>query len=205
MVAFDTLAYVKTLRNAGFTEPQAEAQTVALTAAMSANELATKRDVEISKLELKQEISDCKQELKREISEVKQELKQEIAEVKQEISEVKQELRQEIAEVKQEINLLKKEVDRVESSLKKDIEHVESSLKKEMDGKFGLLYWMLGTLVGLMVICVLAVLGLVLRGGALVLTDTHYSVNPSKPETTMQAPSSDRGVSKMPESGDGKH
>ena len=43
-VAFDTLKFVKTLRNAGFSEDQAEAQAEAFAAAIDMN-LATKQDI----------------------------------------------------------------------------------------------------------------------------------------------------------------
>ncbi len=48
-LTFDTLAYVKTLREAGISEPQAEAQASALAEAMksSAGDLATKQDLAI--------------------------------------------------------------------------------------------------------------------------------------------------------------
>ena len=47
-VAFDTLAYARRLKAAGFTEPQAEAQAEALAEALASGmaELATKADVE---------------------------------------------------------------------------------------------------------------------------------------------------------------
>ena len=46
-ITFDTLAYVKTLRGAGFTEPQAEAQASALATVLKSgtDELATKQDI----------------------------------------------------------------------------------------------------------------------------------------------------------------
>lgn len=47
-LTFDTLAYVKTLRDAGVEEKQAEAQATALAAVLkgSAADLATKQDIE---------------------------------------------------------------------------------------------------------------------------------------------------------------
>ncbi len=46
-ITFDTLAYVKTLREAGVSEPQAEAQASALATVLKSgtNELATKQDL----------------------------------------------------------------------------------------------------------------------------------------------------------------
>ena len=47
-LTFDTLAYVKTLRDAGFEEKQAEAQASALATVLktSASDLATKQDID---------------------------------------------------------------------------------------------------------------------------------------------------------------
>lgn len=47
-LTFDTLAYVKTLRDAGFEEKQAEAQAAALATVLktSASDLATKQDID---------------------------------------------------------------------------------------------------------------------------------------------------------------
>ena len=44
-VTFDTHAFVKRFRSAGFTEEQAEIQVKAISEAMEAKELATKRDL----------------------------------------------------------------------------------------------------------------------------------------------------------------
>ncbi len=57
-ITFDTLAYVKTLREAGFTEPQAEAQVSALANVLKsgAGELATKQDLRDLALATKQDI-----------------------------------------------------------------------------------------------------------------------------------------------------
>ncbi|CAK0778722.1 DUF1640 domain-containing protein [Gammaproteobacteria bacterium] len=48
-ITFDTLAYVKTLREAGFSESQAEAQVNALANVLRSGtgELATKQDIEL--------------------------------------------------------------------------------------------------------------------------------------------------------------
>lgn len=57
-LTFDTLAYVKTLREAGVEEKQAEAQAAALSNVLkaSATELATQRDIESLRVDLKQDI-----------------------------------------------------------------------------------------------------------------------------------------------------
>ena len=72
-IAFDTLAYVKRLRDAGFTEPQAEtlAQTQAeLIDSQFANkqdlknlEVTLKRDIELLRAEMKQPLAESKAEI----------------------------------------------------------------------------------------------------------------------------------------------
>ena len=56
-LAFDTYAAVKKLKEAGFTEQQAEAQT-ALLMDVIAGELATKRDIEALRAELKHDMKE---------------------------------------------------------------------------------------------------------------------------------------------------
>ncbi len=64
-IAFDTLAYVKTLRDAGIPEPQAKAQTSALVAVLKSNtdELATKQDLRELELRLNAHLKTTKSEL----------------------------------------------------------------------------------------------------------------------------------------------
>lgn len=59
-MTFDTLAYVKTLRDAGVEEKQAEAQATALAAVLKsgAGDLATKQDMELLRLELKKDLAE---------------------------------------------------------------------------------------------------------------------------------------------------
>ena len=56
-ITFDTLAYVKTLRDAGVDEKQAEAQATALATVLKAGtaELATGRDIEALRASIKQD------------------------------------------------------------------------------------------------------------------------------------------------------
>jgi hypothetical protein len=65
-VTFDTLAYAKRLKEAGFPESQAEGQTLALVEALKegAGELATKQDIGELRHELKQDIADLRHELR---------------------------------------------------------------------------------------------------------------------------------------------
>ena len=64
-IAFDTLAYVKTLRDAGVEEKQAEAQAMALSVVLKSGvgDLATKQDVELLKAEMKRDLAETRAEL----------------------------------------------------------------------------------------------------------------------------------------------
>lgn len=64
-ITFDTLAYVKTLREAGVEEKQAEAQATALAAVLKSGvtDLATKQDMELLRAELKKDLAGTKAEL----------------------------------------------------------------------------------------------------------------------------------------------
>ena len=63
-MAIDTLKVAKRLREAGFTEPQAEAVTAAVQEATQGAELATKADLAELRTELKAEIADLLGELR---------------------------------------------------------------------------------------------------------------------------------------------
>jgi hypothetical protein len=67
MVAIDTLKVAKRLREAGFTEPQAEAVIAAVQEATTAADLATKPDIAA----LRSEIAAVRAELRSEIGEVR--------------------------------------------------------------------------------------------------------------------------------------
>ena len=64
-ITFDTLAYVKTLREAGVEEKQAEAQATALAAVLKSGitDLSTKQDMELLHAELKKDLAETKAEL----------------------------------------------------------------------------------------------------------------------------------------------
>ncbi len=66
---FDTLYYAKKLREAGFTEQQAEAQAEALRAVVDEN-LATKRDLKELEVALRHEMELLRQEIKQSESRV---------------------------------------------------------------------------------------------------------------------------------------
>ena len=75
-ITFDTLAYVKTLREAGVDEKQAEAQAAALATVLKSGstDLATQRDIESLRTDLKRDTELLRAELKKDIAETKAEL-----------------------------------------------------------------------------------------------------------------------------------
>jgi len=62
--SFDTLAYVKRLKEADVPEKQAEAQAEALRAALDTKDVVTKGDLRELELRLRSEITDVRGELK---------------------------------------------------------------------------------------------------------------------------------------------
>ena len=88
MSAFDTLAYSKRLRGAGFSEEQAEAVVEVVTQAVEGG-VATKADVH----EVGHAITEVRAELKQDMADLRAELKQDIAEVRSEVAEVRTELK----------------------------------------------------------------------------------------------------------------
>jgi hypothetical protein len=77
--AIDTLKVAKRPREAGFTEPQAEAVVATVQEAAQDANLATKGDLADLRTELKAEIAELRTELKAEIAELRTELKAEVA------------------------------------------------------------------------------------------------------------------------------
>jgi septal ring factor EnvC (AmiA/AmiB activator) len=131
-MAIDTLRVAKRLREAGFTEPQAEAVTAVQQATQGA-ELATKVDF----AEVKTEIA----EVKAEVAEIKTDL----AEVKAEVAEIKTDL----AEVKADVATLRGELRQSELRLEAKIEAV----------KTGILSRVSSMILGALVVNIIAVVG----------------------------------------------
>ncbi|MFO1433121.1 MAG: hypothetical protein U1F76_23955 [Candidatus Competibacteraceae bacterium] len=88
-LAFDTYAAIKKLKEAGFTEQQAEAQT-ALLSEVVAGELVTKRDMKDLGSSLKQDMKDLESSLKQDMKDLESSLKQDMKGLE---SSLKQELR----------------------------------------------------------------------------------------------------------------
>lgn len=81
-MGFDAFKYVDDLRDAGFSDKQAEAQIKVLSSVMK-SELATKHDIELVRRDIelvKKEIETVKTGLKRDMKEMETNLKKEIAE-----------------------------------------------------------------------------------------------------------------------------
>jgi molecular chaperone GrpE (heat shock protein) len=91
-VTIDTLKVARRLREAGFTEPQAEAVVAAVREGAEGGDLARKQDLGELRFELKTEISELRAELKAEIAELRFELKTEISELRAETREMEQRL-----------------------------------------------------------------------------------------------------------------
>ncbi len=105
-MAIDTLKVAKRLREAGFTEPQAEAVLDAVQEASAGADLATKGDLAEQSAELKAEIA----EVRAEIAEVRTELKAEIVEVRAEIGDLRHELRQSELRLEAKLEALKSDI-----------------------------------------------------------------------------------------------
>lgn len=82
---FDTLQFSTQLREAGFTQQQADTLTRGLQEALTAT-VATKADLAEARTELKTDIAEVRTELKADIAEVKAELKTDIATLRADMS-----------------------------------------------------------------------------------------------------------------------
>jgi coiled-coil family 90 protein len=122
---FDTLKFANRLKQAGVPAPQAEAEAEALAEALQVNlrDLATKSDLSAVRDELKRDLAAVRDELKRDLAAVHDELKRDLAAVRDE---------------------LKSDARDSETRARGRIDTLES----KMDGKFLLLQWMLGLLLG---------------------------------------------------------
>jgi len=100
--AIDTLKLAKRLRQADFTQPQAEALAEAVAEAMVEN-VATRPDLAQLRTGLQQDIGELRAELKQDVADLRAELKQDIAQLradlKQDIAAIRTELKRDIAEL----------------------------------------------------------------------------------------------------------
>ena len=105
-VPFDTLKLARALRQASFTNEQAEGAAEAIAGALQAD-LATKGDLAEVRAGLKGDIAELKAELKGDIAELKAELKGDIAEIRSELREQGLRLDAKIETVRSEISAAK--------------------------------------------------------------------------------------------------
>ena len=124
---FDTLYYAKKLREAGFTEQQAEAQAEALRAVVDEN-LATKYDIELVRRDVKELEVALRNDLKGSEVALRSDLKEmevalrndlkgsEVA-LRSNIKELEVALRHEIELVRQEIELVRREIKQAEGRI----------------------------------------------------------------------------------------
>lgn len=86
--AIDTLKFAKRLREAGFSDPQAEAVLATVQEASAGADLATKSDLAELRSGIRLEIAELRAEFKAEIAELRAELKAEIASVRAELRQL---------------------------------------------------------------------------------------------------------------------
>ena len=109
MATFDTLAFSRRLRGAGFNEDQAEAVVDVVTQAVEGG-VATRADVHdvgmaVTNLraELKQDIADLRTELKQDTASLRTELKQDTASLRTELKQDIAKVRVEMADMRSEL------------------------------------------------------------------------------------------------------
>ena len=98
--AFDTLAYAKKLKEAGFTEQQAEVQAEALRAVIDAN-LATKQDIAL----IQRDIALVRRETKQDIDLVRREIKESENGIRRDMKELETTLRHDMQQMESRITL----------------------------------------------------------------------------------------------------
>jgi hypothetical protein len=101
-MAIDTLKIARRLREAGFSEPQADAVVAAVQEGGEGADFATKADLAALAAELRAEIAALRAELKAEISQLR-------AELKADISQLRAELKADIAQLRAEIGSVRAE------------------------------------------------------------------------------------------------
>jgi hypothetical protein len=143
-MALDTLKVARRLREAGFTEPQAEAVLAAVQEAAAGADLVTTAD-------LKTEIAELRAELKAEIAELRAELKAEIAELR--------------AELKAEIAAQRSAMRQSELRLEARLEAIKADI---LSIKSDILNRVFGLILGALVVNIIAIVGAVLAAAKLV-------------------------------------
>ena len=112
MANFNVLECVQDLREAGFTQDQAEAQAKHIEKAKADLEthLATKQDIEQLRSDTKQDI----ELLRKDIEQLRSDTKQDIEQLR--------------SDTKKDIELLRKDIEQLRSDTKKDLQNLENKL-----------------------------------------------------------------------------
>jgi chromosome segregation ATPase len=139
-MAIDTLKIAKRLREAGFSEPQAEAVVATVQEAAQGADLATKGD-----------LAEVRTDLREEIGELRAELKADIAGVRAEIADLRSELKAEIADLRSEMRQSELRLEAKLETMKGDI----------LNRVFGLI-------LGALVVNIVAIVGAVLAAAKLI-------------------------------------
>mgnify|MGYP000105572246 CR=1 FL=1 len=90
-IAFDTLAYAKRLKKAGFTDEQAEVQAEAM-AELIDERLATKEDVKNSELALRRDVKEMETSIQRDMKEMETSIQRDMKEMETRIQRDMKEL-----------------------------------------------------------------------------------------------------------------
>ena len=130
-IAFDTLEFAKRLREAEFTEKQAEALATAV-AEIIESRLATKEDIAL----LQRDIEQLRTELKRDIEELRLSTQRDIEGLRREIEGLRVELKRDIEELRTE---LKRDIEELRAEVKRDMKEMELRLKHDLTLRLGLM------------------------------------------------------------------
>ncbi|MBA2591296.1 MAG: CCDC90 family protein [Pseudomonadota bacterium] len=123
-IAFDTLRFAKRLKEAGFTEQQAEALAIA-EAELIEDNLATKRDLKDLEGVLQRHLAQIEADLKREIKALDAKVEQIHAGLTRDIKDLDAKVEQIRAEIKRDIEELR-------ADLKRDLKDLETKVFREM-------------------------------------------------------------------------
>lgn len=119
-IAFDTLRFAKRLKEAGFTEQQAEALAIA-EAELIADNLATKRD-----------LKDLEGVLQRDLAQIEAGLKREIKTLDAKVEQIHAGLTRDIKDLDAKVEQIRAEIKRDIEELRADLKDLETKAFREM-------------------------------------------------------------------------
>jgi DNA anti-recombination protein RmuC len=152
-IAFDTLKFVQKLISSGMPERQAKAQVEVLVEVtqMNLDGLSTKYDLQETENRLRQDLVSLQHDLR----ETETRLEGKIDKLDAKIDHVHDKLNAKIDSVHDKLDAkidsfhdkLDAKIDHVHDKLDAKIDHVHDKLSAEFNGKFKLVYWMLGIVI----------------------------------------------------------